>query len=45
MDIDPFLVPDTIDEFGDSGNKNDVLKKHGFTVEEIISKIEKKLNQ
>ena len=35
----------TIDEFGDSGNKNDVLKKHGFTVEEIISKIEKKLNQ
>ncbi len=35
----------TIDEFGDSGNKNEVLSKHGFTTENIISKIEKELNK
>ncbi len=34
----------TQDEFGTSGNKKDVLKKYGFTEENIISKIEKKLN-
>lgn len=33
----------TIDEFGKSGNKNDVDIKYGFTVENIQKKIEEKL--
>jgi len=34
----------TVNEFGSSGKRNDVLDKYGFTVEKIEPKIEKLLN-